>query len=82
MVDQKNRAVSCSGHLTEHGGHSLDLLVRVFIDLVGFDEWVDDQKADVILLDPGDAGIDVGQALDRVTLLTARKEQRAIGAGV
>jgi hypothetical protein len=53
MVYQVDGAVSVSGQLAQHGNDDLHLHVGVFVDCVNADEGVNDDAADVVLLDLG-----------------------------
>ena len=78
-MNQENRAVRRSRHFAEHGGDRLDLLVRVLVDLMRLDEWVDDEETDAVLADPSDAGIHVGLTDHHVVAIRAGEQQRPIG---
>jgi hypothetical protein len=58
VVHQHDRAVARPGDLAEHDRDRLDLLVAVLGDLMGLDEGVDDEGADLVRFDVLDAGVD------------------------
>ena len=82
VVHQQNSAVGRAGDLAIHCRDHFDLLVGVFVHLMGFDEGVDDKDADLIIADLCDASIEVGKTNDHSALVGAGEKQRPVGARV
>ena len=82
VVHQHDRAVAGPGDLAEHDRDRFDLLVAVLGDLVGLDEGVDDEGADLVRANVLDAGIDVGHPDHGAGAIDLGDQERPVGAAV
>ena len=81
-MHQQDGAVRGAGYLAEHRRDGLDLLVGVLVHRMRLDERINDEQADVMFLDPGDAGINVGLADDLIVAIHLCEQEWPIGTAV